>query len=385
MAALTLLAVDAVLARRWFAPDPARRLPLGEVAAAVVDTRLSLGWPMRGTMFLHLVWQGWRQMWVNLVIILGSLVLVAIWMYFAAGSQVEPGDAVPPAHHPGAWRRRTDWIDAVLGRSTAQMHLYFAERGVAPRFVWLSRQCLGIGALAGWFALMSIAFAADSLAYGVLRRNDPFAVDGAALHFAELYAIYGICLGISILGYCTSQACSLIARSGVIGLFFGIICSWLVGMWAVTMNGLHVPLWFSVAPLPLIFLWASWLRAPDWIDYRTTWRARGKLIASLAIPLLAIGVSVACYRVLEIPKVAVDLPLEEYRKPPTKEALETARMYEEAWKSIAVLPPEVWRDDSRDEGGSENAAPAAAALEAACSSSCRPVSGRSAGLPHALN
>ena len=172
-------------------------------------------------------------------------------------------------------------------------------------------------------------------------------------------------MGLSILGYCTAQACSLIARSGVIGLFFGIICSWLVGMWAVTMNGLQVPLWFSVAPLPLIFLWASWLRAPDWIDYRTTWRARGKLIASLMIPLLAIGVSVACYRVLEIPKVAVNLPLEEYRKPPTKEALETARMYEEAWKSLAALPPEVWSDDSRDEGGSENTAPAAAALEAA--------------------
>ena len=51
--------------------------------AEAVNARLSLGWPMRSTMFLHLVWQGWRQMWVNLLIILGSLLLVAIWMYFA--------------------------------------------------------------------------------------------------------------------------------------------------------------------------------------------------------------------------------------------------------------------------------------------------------------
>ena len=229
------------------------------------------------------------------------------------------------------------------------MHLYFAERGVAPRLVWLSRQCLGMGALAGWFALMSTVFAADCLTYA-LRSNASFAVGGAERHYADLSFIYWNCLGLSILGYGTSQACSLIARSGVIGLFFGIICSWLVGVWAVTMNGLHVPPWFSVAPLPLIFLWASWLRAPDWIDYRTTWRARGKLIASLTIPLLAVGMSVACYRVLEIPKVAVDLPLEEYRKPPTKAALETARMYEAARNSLAALPPEVWRDNPRDVG-----------------------------------
>ena len=150
--------------------------------------RLSLGWPMRSTMFLHLVWQGWRQMWVNLVLILGSLVLVAIWMYFALVLRSNRETLSHPLIilAPGV---------AVLIGSTLfwadqqrAMHLYFAERGVAPRFVWFSRQCLGIGALACWFALMSTAFAADSLAHGVLRRNDPFAVDGAALHFADLSA-----------------------------------------------------------------------------------------------------------------------------------------------------------------------------------------------------
>lgn len=346
LAALLLLAVDVALARRWMAPDPIRRFPVLGLSSEPADSVQAVGWPMRSTMLLHLVWQAWRQMWVTLLIVLGAMALLALWMYQIpqSGRESFSEPLIVLASALAVLIGSTVfWAD----QQRAQ-YQYFAERGVSPRLVWFSRHCVALAALAVWLVVASAAFAVESVRQGVLSRFDPFITDPSwhANRLAELSVIFWNSLGLSLLSYCTAQVCSLISRSGVIGLFFGIICSWLIGMWTVLMYNLGVPLWFSVAPLPVIFLWASWRRAPDWIEYRTTWRARGQLIASLAVPLLVVGVSVACYRVFEIPKVTVNLPIDEYQKPPTRESLQTAEMYEQAWKSIPALPPELWSDST---------------------------------------
>lgn len=348
LAALLLLAIDVALARRWMAPDPIRRFPVLGLSPETADSVQAVGWPMRSTMLLHLVWQASRQMWVTLLMILGSMALVALWMYFTLTLRSGRESFSHPLIILGPALAVLIGSTVFWADQQRAMHQYFAERGVSPRLVWFSRQCVAVAALAVWLVVASAAFAVESVTLGVLGRFGPLHTNQSwhATRLAELSVLFWHCLGLSLLSYCTAQACSLIARSGVIGLFFGIICSWLVGMWTLLMYSLGVPLWFSVVPLPVIFLWASWRRAPDWIEYRTIWRARGQLIASLAVPLLMIGVLVACYRVFEIPKVAVNLPLEQYQKPPTKEALQTAEMYEQASKSILALPPELWSDST---------------------------------------
>ena len=50
-------------------------------------------------------------------------------------------------------------------------------------------------------------------------------------------------------------------------------------------------LW-SVAPLPLAFLFATWLHAPDWLVERKTWRARLRPALVVAVPALAILVAI---------------------------------------------------------------------------------------------
>jgi hypothetical protein len=143
-------------------------------------------------------------------------------------------------------------------------------------------------------------------------------------------------------------------RSGVVGLFLGLLASFGVCMWAALMTVQRVPLWFSVVPIPIVLLWASWWRAPHWISTKTTWRARLRLAGSVAIPCGAIFVAVACFRVYEIPVVDPRLPLDKHLQPPTAEELATANMYSEAWLLLRTADD---RDPLAPGGGASTPGP----------------------------
>jgi len=140
-----------------------------------------------------------------------------------------------------------------------------------------------------------------------------------------------ITLGLGVLTYSISQACSLFFRSGIIALAMGMFCSIMAYLWAALMWTLEVPLWFAVLPIPLIAVWASWLRAPEWLSEKTRWRARLKLLFSLAIPLAAVLVATACFRAYEVPVVRLDLPEPNHPQPPSDDVRETLRLYHESW------------------------------------------------------
>jgi hypothetical protein len=58
-----------------------------------------------------------------------------------------------------------------------------------------------------------------------------------------------------------------------------------------------------VLPIPVILLWATWLRAPDWILESATWAARGRAAAAVLVPAVSIGIGLAIFRVHQIPLV----------------------------------------------------------------------------------
>jgi hypothetical protein len=80
-----------------------------------------------------------------------------------------------------------------------------------------------------------------------------------------------------------------------------LFVSWVAGLWATAMWELRVPLWFSVAPIPIACFWSSWWRASNWLVERSSWRSRAKLALAIVLPLTIIAVAVICYRVYEIP------------------------------------------------------------------------------------
>ena len=54
------------------------------------------------------------------------------------------------------------------------------------------------------------------------------------------------------------------------------------------MTFLQISWLWSVAPIPFVLLWATWLRAPDWVRENTTWRARAKAGAAVLVPALTL-------------------------------------------------------------------------------------------------
>ncbi len=164
-----------------------------------------------------------------------------------------------------------------------------------------------------------------------------------------------------VVAFSAGQFTSMLIRSGIMAGFCGVLLSGVLCVWVCLMLGLQVPFWWSVLPIPVVLLWATWRRAPDWINENTTWRARLRLNGSVLVPFAALLVAVPYYRVNHIamppgpvsPAAAAGMfsaphvPLPGFD--PTaylagidKQALETGELYRKASeKFVSVGPKEV--------------------------------------------
>jgi hypothetical protein len=148
-------------------------------------------------------------------------------------------------------------------------------------------------------------------------------------------------------------------------------------VWVISMRLLEINLLWSVAPIPLALLFATWLRAPDWILERNTWRGWLRVGAALALPLVALLTAVPLYRVYQIPDVSPGFSPDEYARSmtPTAEETKTADMYLRAgdlltWPKesheIGSRPPNAWELEVLR----MNSEPLALALEASKRPEC---------------
>ena len=62
------------------------------------------------------------------------------------------------------------------------------------------------------------------------------------------------------LTYASGQLCSMLLRSGIIAAFLGVILAAVFVAWSIGMSVLGVNWLISIAPLPIILLWVTWLR-----------------------------------------------------------------------------------------------------------------------------
>lgn len=343
-----VLGADVWLACRWFrdarswhaAAD--REAPTAARAGAEFATQAASR--SSGRAFLYLLWHAWHQTRGTMAMILIVAALLSAWLTIAfTPAPIGPG-SVDALARP--------WLLLVLVATLAGSCLfwsdqsgesfrYFAERGVHPRRVWLSRQCLGVAAVAAWAAVASVFLAVQTQIVGSHFHLDlieeGWAVPpGYRISHEAVVLVSGVG-GLSVLCYCVGQLWSLLMLRGVVALFLGLVSSYLLSMWAILMRVAEVPLWFSVLPIPLVLLWASWLRAPDWVLERTTWRARLRLLGSLLLPLLAVVLAVVGFRAWQIPVVNPQLPLAGFQAPPSREAVGTALMYGEAAAAMLAV------------------------------------------------
>jgi hypothetical protein len=167
-------------------------------------------------------------------------------------------------------------------------------------------------------------------------------------------------LVLSLMSFAVGQWCSLLFRAGIVGLFVGIVLSLGTVVVASTLRFLGIPDLLGLYALSAILLWASWLRAPDWIAERNSVGRWARYVAWMAIPLVLYFVGIFAHRAYEIPDLAnaatnvvgpggVVIPgviakqhsaaLAELQRGATTDELETARLYRNLAAELQDLPP----------------------------------------------
>lgn len=334
-----MAAIDLGLALRWLRPRSQKKRS-GETFLArwwsrerdeiVASTTTSNRASLKG-----LTWHAWRQSrlvfaWILLgVLLLGALVwdptsVSYIRVVVLAGACLI-GSTV------------------FLGDQERHQYRFFAEHGVSGRRVWLSRQIVGLAVI--------VVFATIVAAVVSMTGFDPFnLMRGHGSRYGELWQEFvswaeftglfavnyvTVALGF-LLAYASGQFFSMLLRNGLLAGFFGLLFT--VPIYASASLMIHVgfsPVW-SVAPVPVVLLLATWLRAPDWISGRNTWRGWLRVALAAVVPLVGVAAAAALTRVYEIPRVHVGFDVQEYARPRTEEERETASIYREAG---ALLKP----------------------------------------------
>ena len=224
-----------------------------------------------------------------------------------------------------------------LGDQERHQFRFFAERGVPPGRVWLSRQAVGLVAV--------LALAVVSTASLWLRGTDwgPFLSPAGPWNTQRWMASVGALVvgwaalaGGLVLAYSSGQFCSMLLRNGLLAAFFGLVLSLPLCGWAVLMIGVGFnPIW-SVAPLAIALLVATRLRVRDWVLERHTWRGWLCVGLAVAVPFAGVITTAVLMRVYEIPRADMGFDAEALARRPSDEERQTASLYREA---IALLKP----------------------------------------------
>jgi hypothetical protein len=336
---LAVLAVDLWLARRWLNERP---LPAwsgwrrgGRVAGDARSTAFARLPPRTSSLGL-LVWHEWRQSRATIAAIWATILAFLAFVFLARGMVWGPlyerlvheilellTDGILPlvAAVSGAC--------VFLGDQRRCRFRFFAEHGISPRRVWLSRQLVWLTTPCIWAFLVTAAVLA------VHAWGWP-ATEYRGMRGENLDLLRSLGLALSL--YCVAQAAPLFVRSVAIGFFGSLLGCLGFGIWVGMMSSCRVPIWFSIAPIPLCLLLATWLRAPDWIVEQATWRSRLRAAMSIGGPLAAVGIAVICYRVFEVPQVKLSFDPAAYRRPPSAAAVRTSELYCEAYTLMAPVP-----------------------------------------------
>ncbi len=320
-----LAVVDLWLGYRWFRGPGERARGIATVATHTSEvSETSEVWLEASscTMFNRLVWHHARQ---SAPLLLTFAAMVAPLALARMAMRIEAAVAIDSLNRD-AW---LVWLPFLLAAVLApplmgacvfladQSHggfRFLAERGVAPKYVWLSRQVV-------WF----VPLAAGALAIAAPVRADE-------MHWSALM------LGYVLLAYASGQFFSMFFRSGVLAAGFGMALSVAICFWAALMDLAHISWWWSVAPIPLALFACTWLRSGDWLVEKPGAKA---LVVDCWPLVVVVGLLLAMLpliRIHEIPWVDPGFVPDEFARPATADAEATVARYCQAAELMRPLP-----------------------------------------------
>ncbi len=348
LAVVAMVAVaDVYLGLRWLqdvalrreTPRPGRPRDRWPVASETVAESRE---PARGTMrrrertamWIWLVWQTFRQSGrLMAVLVVLHVASTAIVIYSGVDDYNSTAPLIPVAI--GA---------ALLGScvflADQERHSYrfFVEHNVPPRYVWLAR-IVPWGLAAGVSCLL-ICAAWLLPFWDHLSRMNAYPVFSSLdnTNAGNLPPIPWVFVLVA-LAFAAGQWASMMVRSGLLAGVCGILFAGLLGGWAVLSLAVLQLSWVLVFfPIPLVLLWATWWRAPEWILEVRSWPARSRVAAAVLVPAVLILVSAAWLRVHEVPSV-VYLPASDASWVVSDAARETADLYRRASELYVSLAP----------------------------------------------
>jgi len=221
---------------------------------------------------------------------------------------------------------------AFLSDQQGSGYRFLADRGIRPSYLWLSRQ------LPVWFLgiLLALGFSAVVAAFGpVLVGNTNWYA-----HFfagSALRNIVAAIFSLALVGVAAGQFCSMIFRGGLVAAFFAVLLTGIFVLWYALMWLWGVNWFWSVLPIPLALLLATWLRTPHWLVERNTLRAWLPAILAVVVPAAALLTAVPLYRVYSIPAVDPGFTPEDHEPPMTAAEKATLDLYEQAWQQFKPI------------------------------------------------
>ena len=230
---------------------------------------------------------------------------------------------------------------------------FLAERGVSPRQIWAGRHAIWILAVASWAILLVLPwmiFPVLSWMFRELfsRHYGNESLPQEAIGFAVLS---GGCFAYVVGAYAVGQLCSMFFKSGILAGFFALLLSVALVSWSVLMLGMGVPSIWSIAPIPLILLVATWLRTPNWLREQNGIRGWRSTATWLTITFGLLLIAVPTYRVYEIPLVEPGFSPAEFSYEASAEARNTAKMY--LRESEQVVPMDKRENTTEEETKAE--------------------------------
>lgn len=328
-----VLGIAMLVARNWLvmgsgSTNSSSLLPFGWLAAlrshiATPLGRVSehLGRSRRGSMLVRLVWQSWRESWkfLPLPIVAGASCIVI--------SMIADRLRVNAQSHAKAIGVVTMFFGPALFGALAfsadqrRNHVRFlAEHAAAPRWVWLSRHMVWLGTLAVIMTLLTLVVAAIAVV-GLQHRwlvhfryewgfyLQPNYLGQDLLQFLNVTKSVTPLVWFGVLtAYSIGQFCSMLLRSEILAGFVALVLAVVLSAWVAVLFAWQLSVWQFLLPLATGLLLATWLRSPDWIAGRNSWRAWVKPALAVVGSLVVLGYLLPEERLAQIRRARSPLP-----------------------------------------------------------------------------
>lgn len=371
--------VDVKLASRWLQPaGHASSLSFGERFSRLASTRAKkynavasiasqpiAARPRRRRQLVRLLWQTWRESWktmlaaVPIALLLMVSVSMAGWI-LASGqlSNVLTALFLPAIF--GALVFRADQRDG-----HRQFLITHAGRA---RYVWLARHavwltsliCLGLLVqLAG--TLLTAYGVGEQLEYALKYQFYPTGYLQSAWSSAwQLQVVASTYWTVSTLGwtsmlaaYGLGQLCSMALRREVLAGFLALLLSTLLTVWMILVGVWQLSGWWFVLPIFAGSMFATWLRAPNWMLGRRPLRGWLTPVAALAATIACVAFTLPYARQAQLPDRAPLLLHGFLREPLDKSLARTRDEKAEATRNSANFEQIYTTLISREEAGKD--------------------------------